>query len=95
MSETVQCVTLDDVFEAHGVERCSWLKLDCESAEWGIMAKTEMLERIDRVSMELHLPGSRRADGTERCVREFASLLNRGRKAPPVVVSSMVWMVDV
>ncbi|MEP7344479.1 MAG: FkbM family methyltransferase, partial [Gemmatimonadaceae bacterium] len=39
-SETVHCVTLDDVFGTHAIDRCSWLKLDCESAEWGIVAKT-------------------------------------------------------
>ena len=94
-SERVQCVTLDDVFSTHAIDRCAWLKLDCESAEWGIVARTGMLARIDRISMELHLPGSRHSEGTERCVQDFTALVNRVPHAPPVVVSSMVWMVDV
>ena len=88
-------MTLDDVFMTHVIDRCAWLTLDCESAEWGIMARTGMLARIDRISLELHLPGSRHAEGTERCVQDFTALVNRVPHAPPVVVSSMVWTVDV
>lgn len=94
-SETVQCVTLDDVFATHAIERCSWLKLDCESAEWGIAARTGVLDRIDRISMELHLPWSRQAQGMERCVEEFVALIRRVPQAPPVLFSSTVWMMDV
>jgi FkbM family methyltransferase len=94
-SEVVECVTLDDVFAAHGIDRCSWLKLDCESAEWGIAAKTGVLDRVDRMALELHLPASRQAEGVDRCVQDFAALVNRAPRAPQTVVSSMVWMVDV
>jgi FkbM family methyltransferase len=94
-SETVTCVTLDDVFATHGIERCSWLKLDCEAAEWGIMAKTGMLERIDRISLELHLPASRQHEGGEVLTREFTALGRRVARAPEMVVSSAVWMVDI
>jgi FkbM family methyltransferase len=93
-SETVSCVTLDDVFAAHGIERCSWLKLDCESAEWGILAKTSVLERIDRISVELHLPATRQNEGGEALTREFTALVHRVSRAPTMVVSSTVWMVD-
>ena len=70
-------MTLEDVFNTHAIDRCAWLKLDCESAEWGIVAKTGMLARIDRISMELHLPGSRQSEGMERCVQDFTALVNR------------------
>ena len=93
-SETVQCVTLDDVFAAHDIDRCAWLKLDCEGAEWGIMANTGVLERIDRIALELHLSAARRAEGTDPSVKEFAALVNRVRRVPTAVVSSMVWMAD-
>ncbi len=93
-SETVDCVTLDDVFREHGIARCAWLKLDCEGAEWGIMAKTGVLERIDRVSLELHLPASRQGEGIERCVRDFSALVNRVPRVPTVVVSSTLWVGD-
>lgn len=94
-SETVNCVTLDDVFTAHGIERCSWLKLDCESAEWGIAAKTGVLDRVDRISLELHLPASRQAEGAEALTREFIALINRVPTPPTTVVASTVWMVDI
>ena len=94
-SETVTCVTLDDVFATHGIERCSWLKLDCEAAEWGIAANTGVLERVDRISLELHLPASRQSEGADALTREFTALVNRVPRAPEMVVSSTVWMVDI
>ncbi len=94
-SETVPCVTLDDVFTAHEIDRCSWLKLDCEGAEWSIAANTGMLERIDRCSLELHLPFSRQAEGGERLSQEFASLLRRVPKPPHVEVVSTLWLRDI
>jgi len=94
-SETVDCVTLDDVFEAHAIERCSWLKLDCESAEWGIAAKTGVLGRIDRIALELHLPASRQHEGAEALTREFIALVHRVPTPPTMLVASTVWMVDV
>jgi FkbM family methyltransferase len=93
-SETVTCVTLDETFQTHGIDRCAWLKLDCEGAEWDIAAKTGVLDRIDRISLELHLPGSRQGEGHDALVREFSTLVNRVPKPPAVEVSSMVWTVD-
>jgi FkbM family methyltransferase len=93
-SETVTGVTLDQVFEAHRIDRCAWLKLDCEGAEWDIMAKTGVLERVDRISLELHLPASRQATGLEALVREFSALIHRVARPPVVEVSSTVWTVD-
>jgi FkbM family methyltransferase len=93
-SETVQCVTLDDVFETHGIDRCSWLKLDCESAEWGIMANTGVLDRVDRVSLELHLPASRQSESAETLTREFVALANRVPHPPKLDIASIVWVLD-
>ena len=92
--ETVSCVTLDDVFAEYGIERCSWLKLDCESAEWEILARSNVLNRVDRMAIELHLPASRKAEGEEVLVREFTSLFERITPQPAATVASMVWVVD-
>lgn len=94
-SETVECVTLDDVFAAHRIDRCSWLKLDCEAAEWGIVEKTGVLERVDRLALELHLPASRQNEGAEALTREFVSLVHRVPRPPEMMVASTVWMVDI
>jgi FkbM family methyltransferase len=93
-SETVECVTLDDVFATHAIDRCSWLKLDCEGAEWNIAATTGMLGRIDRIAMELHIPMSRREGGAEKAQREFAALARRVPNAPSVAIASTVWILD-
>jgi FkbM family methyltransferase len=94
-SETVTCVTLDDVFAEHKIDRCAWLKLDCEAAEWGILAKSNVLDRVDRMAVELHLPASRQHEGAEALTREFRSLLDRVSPPPPMDVASTVWMVDI
>jgi FkbM family methyltransferase len=94
-SETVGCVTLDDVFAAHDIQRCSWLKLDCEHAEWGIVAKTGVLDRVDRLALELHLPASRQSEGPDALTREFVGLVHRSQRPPTMHVASTVWMVDV
>ena len=94
-SETVDCVTLDDVFDTHRIDRCSWLKLDCEYAEWGIVAKTGVLDRVDRLALELHLPASRQSEGHEALTHEFISTVHRVQRPPTMQVASTVWMVDV
>lgn len=56
LSAEVPGVTLDQVFEQEGVERCGLLKLDCEGAEHEILraASDETLRAIDRIAMEWH-----------------------------------------
>ena len=94
-SETVECVTLDDVFATHGIDRCAWLKLDCEYAEWGIVEKTGVLDRVDHLAIELHLPASRQSEGPEALTREFIARVHRVKRPPTMLVASTVWMVDV
>lgn len=52
----LDAVSLADVFAEHGVERCGYLKLDCEGAEYEILyaMPPELLKRIDRIGMEYH-----------------------------------------
>jgi len=60
---TVQAVTLDDVFREHAVERCNFLKIDCEGAEWEFLPKlgADVWSRVDQIAMEYHTP--RTGDG--------------------------------
>lgn len=52
----VDCVGLRDVFDQHGIERCGFLKMDCEGAEYEILARTpdEYLRRVEKISLEYH-----------------------------------------
>jgi FkbM family methyltransferase len=52
----VETLTLEDVFREYLVERCDLLKLDCEGAEYEILAAVpaELWERILRIRMEYH-----------------------------------------
>ncbi|MBI4345970.1 MAG: FkbM family methyltransferase [Elusimicrobia bacterium] len=53
----VDVLTLEDVFKEHRIERCQLLKLDCEGAEYEILLRAgrAVLERVDRIVMEVHL----------------------------------------
>lgn len=55
---SINCVSLDDLLERNGIERCHLLKLDCEGTEYEILrsAGRETLERIDRIVGEYHRP---------------------------------------
>jgi FkbM family methyltransferase len=52
----VRCVTLENIFEQNGIDKCNFLKLDCEGAEYQILFNTskELFNRIERIAMEYH-----------------------------------------
>lgn len=52
----VDVVTLSDVFDAHGIQRCGFLKMDCEGAEYEILAQTpdKYLRKVQKISLEYH-----------------------------------------
>jgi FkbM family methyltransferase len=52
---TVRSITLDDVFERHGIERCRLLKIDCEGSEHEILRSTQVLNRVDWIVGEFHI----------------------------------------
>ncbi len=53
---SVPSVTLDQIFADLGLERCDFLKIDCEGAEYEILfhASEQTLRRIRHVAMEYH-----------------------------------------
>jgi FkbM family methyltransferase len=53
---TVAKQTLADIFAEYHIERCDMLKLDCEGAEFEILLglDKEILQKIDRISLEYH-----------------------------------------
>lgn len=59
---SVQALTLQEILKFHSIERVDLLKLDCEGAEYSILmeAPIDVLERIDRIIMEVHDQGADR-----------------------------------
>ncbi|MFN8650565.1 MAG: FkbM family methyltransferase [Gemmatimonadales bacterium] len=92
--ETVAALTLDDLFTRQRLERCAFLKLDCEGAEWAIVAGARALERVTAAALELHLPASRQAEGEAKLQQEFSALLTRRARWPETKVPSSVWVLD-
>lgn len=93
-AQRVDCVTLDQVFDEYHVDRCAWLKLDCEGAEWDIVRHSGVLERVDRLSLELHIPESRFDEGADHCLNDFMVPLRGLSRQPTTEVCSMVWLRD-
>jgi FkbM family methyltransferase len=52
----VEAVSLAHIFETHSIQRCDWLKMDCEGSEYDILYECppEVLSRVQMISMELH-----------------------------------------
>jgi FkbM family methyltransferase len=55
-TRAVQSTTLDSVLDDFQIETCDFLKMDCEGAEYGILANTSQksFDRIARISLEAH-----------------------------------------
>jgi FkbM family methyltransferase len=54
--ELIECISLQQVFDEYEIDRCHFLKLDCEGAEANILAAlpAPYFKRIDRVALEYH-----------------------------------------
>ncbi len=54
--ETVETVTLEDVFRTHAIDVCDFLKMDCEGAEYNILFSTpdHILGQVRRIALEWH-----------------------------------------
>lgn len=54
----VPTLTLADIFLENNIDRCNFLKIDCEGAEYEILYNTppQIFEKIDRIAMEYHNP---------------------------------------
>jgi FkbM family methyltransferase len=52
----IECITLSDAFARYAIQRCDFLKLDCEGAEYEILlsAPSDVYARIDRIALEYH-----------------------------------------
>jgi FkbM family methyltransferase len=54
--EEIECISLKQVFDQYHIERCDFLKIDCEGAEGKILAALpgDYYERITRIALEYH-----------------------------------------
>lgn len=83
-TQRVPVTTLDKLLKTQGIERCHYLKLDCEGAEHDIIASMsfETARQVDVITMEVHkVPGH---DGeTLRCCLETLGYVRVGSSTLP------------
>jgi len=60
---TAESVTLDQLFETHGITRCKLLKIDCEGSEHEILQAASVLGRVEHLSGEFHINAALKARG--------------------------------
>lgn len=70
--EEVPAITLQQIFDRHGIMRCDFLKMNCEGAEYEILYRTppEYLRRVQRIALEYHA-----TEDKARVSRELAAFL--------------------
>jgi FkbM family methyltransferase len=51
---TVASVTLDQILEQHGIERCPLLKIDIEGGEYDVLYNAKLLSRVANIRGEFH-----------------------------------------
>jgi FkbM family methyltransferase len=56
---TIECITLKDAFDFNKIERCDFLKMNCEGAECEILfnAPKECLKKIKTITLQYHNNG--------------------------------------
>jgi len=55
--QKIEKITLKDIFDINKLNRCDFLKMDCEGAEYDVIFNTskKILEKIEKISMEYHV----------------------------------------
>ncbi len=55
---TIECVSLQSIFDTNGIEICDFLKLDCEGEEANILTNLPdpYFSRIRKIALEFHAP---------------------------------------
>lgn len=63
--QTVECTTLKEIFETHGLHKIDLLKVNCEGAEYEILEGCEQIyyDRIVNIRMEYHNINSEKQNG--------------------------------
>ena len=69
--QTAPCVTLEQAFRDHNLERVNLLKVDCEGSEYGIFEtlSPSLAARIDQIAMEVHPVQSRSPEQLRESLR--------------------------
>ncbi len=56
VSIEVPCLRLSDIFDDNNIDKCDFLKIDCEGAEYDVLynTPTTYIDRIDQMVIEVH-----------------------------------------
>jgi FkbM family methyltransferase len=67
--ETVPARSLQTIFAQQRLERCHWLKLDCEGCEYEVLYQcpADLLRQVDMISLEVHELDRKTRNGAALC----------------------------
>ena len=76
----VPSISLEQFFRERNIEKCDFLKMDCEGAEYDILLSTggETLRKIKQINMEYHLPSFFGAGSPDLFPKLISHLKNAG-----------------
>jgi FkbM family methyltransferase len=72
----IPCISLSDLLDVHGINRCDLLKIDCEGAEYDVLyhCPDVYLKRVEQMAIEVH-----RGPTPDRTIEELSRfLMSRG-----------------
>ena len=92
-AEVVPSKTLDQIFLENKIQECSFLKLDCEGAEFEIIKNTKVLDNVKNLAAELHITselGAPQPKSKEVSDAFWQLIVNNCRFPPNLGIASIV-----
>ena len=97
-TEVVASTTLDAVFRDNGINRCAFMKLDCEGAEFEIVKETRVLNLVDELALEIHAAADENQihKGPMIIRQDFEALVAQSTSSPPKLrIASIVHVASI
>lgn len=74
-----QALSLETVFKRHYIQKCNFLKVDCEGSEYEIIMnlKPQILKKIEKIACEYHWPSYYGVDNPQHTPQKLVAFLRK------------------